>query len=173
MRAITGAFRTGLFLASKLTAMARRRYIDTPDMTKFAVRVALVCSIAACNIGEETDPRPETLAYITETIFAPSCATANCHSSMVAEGVPGGVGIAFDTVKAANAALQNRITCADYPCTSDEAKQTDLIVLINRRGNVSSLGGYYMPLDQPLSNLDQDLILRWIIDGAEGYTTDP
>src|SRR5882762_10165490 len=54
-------------------------------------RLVLVALLAgAC--GSATDDRPPTLDYITETILAPSCANAECHSAFKQA-----VGDQFDT----------------------------------------------------------------------------
>ena len=57
-------------------------------------------ALVACNV---TDDRPETLAYITQTILEPSCGTAECHSAMKAEK-----GYVFDSVEATQHSMNKR-----------------------------------------------------------------
>jgi hypothetical protein len=114
---------------------------------------------AACSTTED---RPETLAFITETILAPSCGTTECHSSMVMRQ-----GYAFDTVAAAQVSLAKNLiaTCDIPPCDQAPANSYLLTVITDK----DSFGDR-MPLDQALPNKDMVLIAKWITDGAEGYT---
>jgi hypothetical protein len=120
--------------------------------------VALVL-FAACSVTED---RPETLAFITETILAPKCGTTECHSSMVKTQ-----GYAFDSVAAAqNALAQNLIAACDVPPCDEAPSNSYLIKVITDKDSF----GNRMPLDQALPNKDMVLIAKWITDGAEGYT---
>ncbi len=126
-------------------------------MLKLALAVA---ALAACSV---TDDRPETLAYITETILAPSCGTAECHSAMKRQS-----GYAFDSVGAAQDSIKNGALvaiCATPPCDSAPGSSYLLTVITNQ-----DIYGNRMPLDQPLPNLDAVLIANWITAGAPGYT---
>jgi hypothetical protein len=67
------------------------------NRTSHVVIVAFGLASGAC---ASDDGRPETLAYITETIFAPSCALAECHLAMTRE-----FSYAFDNVALAQQAL--------------------------------------------------------------------
>ena len=60
----------------------------SPPCTRLVPYGVLLAS--AC--GSATDDRPATLDYITETILAPTCATAECHSDFKRQ-----VGDQFDT----------------------------------------------------------------------------
>ena len=102
--------------------------------------------MAACG---GVDDRPETLEYITVAVLAPNCAPAQCHSSFRAEG-----GYAFDTVAAARTSLQQIVV-------PEEPDSSLLMIVLTRRVD-------RMPLDQPLANADQELIRRWIEQGAPG-----
>lgn len=115
-------------------------------------------TLVACNV---TDDRPETLAYITETILKPSCATAECHSAMKAQN-----GYVFDSVAAANTSLQPPmvLTCDEPPCTKAPAGSY-LLTVISKADDE----GNRMPLDQPLANKDIALIAQWLLDGAPGF----
>ncbi len=123
----------------------------------------LLCLLAATAACDVTDDRPETLAYITETILAPSCGTAECHSSMIKEK-----GYAFDSVEAAQdsiASLPLIDVCATPPCPGADANSYLLTVITTQ-----DIEGDRMPLDEPLANKDIVLIANWITDGADGYT---
>src|SRR5438045_1803927 len=63
-------------------------------------RLALAGALLASACGSATDDRPPTLDFITETILAPSCATAQCHSAFARE-----VGDEFDTPAAARRSI--------------------------------------------------------------------
>jgi len=119
--------------------------------------IAAWIAVAGCNATED---RPETLAYITEAILAPSCGTATCHSAMKRE-----FGYAFDSVAGAqeSMALGLIAPCAEAPCPPGNSYLIQVISTIDSRGN-------RMPLDAPLANKDIDLIATWIEDGAFGYT---
>ncbi len=123
----------------------------------------LVTATVACNV---TDDRPETLAYITETVFVPSCGQAECHSSMVKQR-----GYAFDSVEAAQDSISNGglvDVCATPPCTGADADSYLLTVITTQ-----DIEGHRMPLGEPLANKDIVLIANWITDGADGYTPPP
>src|ERR1044071_3941212 len=57
-------------------------------------RLAPSAALLAGACGSATDDRPPTLDYITETILAPTCALAECHSAFKQQ-----VGDVFDTVE--------------------------------------------------------------------------
>jgi hypothetical protein len=139
-------------------------------LTRAAV---VVCALGACTT---TDDRPETLAYITETILAPNCGGAECHSASKRQS-----NYAFDTVEGTQAALTRSLapgggpalvrTCEMLPdpkitpCYEADAASYLLTVITN-----ADQFGNRMPLDQPLANLDTVLIAHWIRDGAPGFT---
>ena len=125
-----------------------------------------------------------TLAYITETILAPSCGTANCHSTWKHMN-----GNTFDTVSGTeytlsrllpppNDALPPLIGCLGSdnvtmidPCDLGfdgfDARRTYLYqVMVDR-----DTEGDRMPLDQPLPNKDIEFIAAWINNGAPGYVS--
>jgi hypothetical protein len=121
--------------------------------------IAAWIALTGCNV---TDDRPETLAYITEAILAPSCGTATCHSAMKRE-----YGYAFDSVAEAQKSIQSHaliLTCGDPPCAGAAANSPLLTFLWKNDSQ-----GNRMPIDAPLANADIDLIGRWIDDGAFGY----
>jgi hypothetical protein len=127
----------------------------------FMTRAALLVVIAACTTE---DPRPQTLAYITETILTPYCAAAPCHSTTKQQS-----DLVFDSVEAAQASIASYplvMTCATPPC-DDAPGQSYLLTVIT---TVDSQGNR-MPLDEPLPNLDAVLIANWIRAGAPGYSS--
>jgi hypothetical protein len=121
--------------------------------------IAALCT--ACGV---TDDRPQTLAYITETILVPSCGTAECHSSMRRS-----YGYTFDSVASAQASFDLNPSlippCAEPPC-ADAATNSYLLTILTTDGDVQ---GNRMPLRAPLANKDIYLIGTWIENGADGY----
>jgi hypothetical protein len=166
-----------------------RQLNEDDTYMKFALLVTY--TLAACVHPE--DPRDngdsaedETLAYITETIFVPYCASAECHSSLKQAGIPGGDPIVLDTVEHAQQTLQreNMLECTARgmlfdPCDTNadpsgsDAGTTELAELIGSGGyEIDSETHTYlqMPYDQPLASKDVAFIVQWIVDGAAGYT---
>jgi hypothetical protein len=116
-------------------------------------------AIAACNV---VDDRPETLAYVTETVLAPSCGLAECHSAMKRQS-----NYVFDSVAGAQASIAGGhlvATCALPPCENADASSYLLTVI-----STQDVEGDRMPRDQPLANKDIVYIASWITDGADGY----
>ncbi|HEX3482322.1 MAG TPA: hypothetical protein VHT91_45210 [Kofleriaceae bacterium] len=112
----------------------------------------------ACGVP---DDRPRNLEYITQTILAPTCAAAECHSAFKRE-----VGDEFDTVDAARRSIVNNelVDMLDPP--------SSVLYGAITRGEPSILspgsGNVRMPFDAPMPDADVELILRWIEDGAPG-----
>jgi hypothetical protein len=131
----------------------------------------LLCALAACST---TDDRPQTLEYVTETILVPYCASAECHSYAHQQSH-----YIFDTVEHAQKSLDGTsggtlgaliMPCmASPPPCSDAAGQSILAGLVGRDPNFKDSAGHWMPLDQPLPNLDVDFIGKWINAGAPGF----
>jgi hypothetical protein len=121
--------------------------------------VFALVAVAACG----TDERPPTLGYITETILAPSCGVAECHSSLKRQS-----DYVFDSVASAQDSIKNGnlIAVCDAPPCEDAPGASYLLTVITDGDSA----GNRMPIDQPLPNLDAVLIARWITDGAPGYT---
>lgn len=135
---------------------------------KFAYLLAAVVPMGALAACRTTEDRPETLAYITETILAPNCGTAECHSAKKDQSYD-----QFDSVAGAQESIANNalISCSDStgaeldPC--DEGGKTYLIQVLTK----ADVEGDRMPLDYPLANKDIYFIAQWITDGAEGYVS--
>jgi hypothetical protein len=120
--------------------------------------------LAAC--GVDTDRRPRTVEYITEAILAPNCGNAQCHSSFRRE-----LGYAFDTVATAKkdlVSLVGPITLDDRgePLGPSGDADTRLMNAMTRTID-------RMPYDQPLPDVDLELIRSWIERGALGAQCDP
>ena len=126
-------------------------------------RLALFAAVlAAC--GSATDDRPATLDYITETIFVPTCALAECHSAFKQQA-----GDVFDTPESARRTIV--LNGHAYPFDADNPARTYLIrsltvgvtsVIDQSRGLIR------MPFVQPMPDTDVKLIERWIADGVPG-----
>ena len=112
-------------------------------------RFVLVGGIALAACTQSDNDRPATLEYVTEAILQPSCAQADCHSSLRREK-----GYAFDTVAEAKQSL-SRIVIPTDPDASL------LYIVLNRQIK-------RMPYDSPLPDKDIALIRTWIVDGAPG-----
>ncbi len=130
--------------------------------------LALLAALGAC---ATTDDRPQTLAYVTETILAPNCASAECHSASKRQNH-----YVFDTVANAQASLAGTLdggtgtagqlitVCATPPCPPSDSALIAIITEKDAYGN-------RMPLDHPLSNKDIFLIGTWIENGAAGFVS--
>jgi hypothetical protein len=126
--------------------------------------ITLTCALAASACGSATDDRPPTLDFITETILAPSCASAECHSAFKRE-----VGDQFDTPAAARLSIVANglalVTDQDDPASSFLVRSLTV-------GNPSILdpgsGNVRMPYDEPMPDADIELIKRWIAEGVPG-----
>jgi hypothetical protein len=136
---------------------------------KYAL-IAAICLVACNEADHPATDRPLTLAYVTETILAPSCGTAECHSTFHAQS-----GDVYDTVEGAQATLSNPdfglvFTCAHLmppqssPCDPMDIDASYLITVISSQ----TVEGERMPLDQVMSRSDQELLALWIKGGAEG-----
>jgi len=131
-------------------------------------RFVLVGALLAGACGSATDDRPPTLDYITETILAPSCASAQCHSAFKRE-----VGDEFDTPEAARQSIVAN-GLVHYPDdTRDEASiSSSFLIRTLTVGTASILspgsGNVRMPYDAPMPDADIELIKSWIRAGAPG-----
>jgi hypothetical protein len=137
----------------------------------------IAIGLVACDLSDKTAAdRPEQFDYIVETILAPSCGTAECHSAMKAQS-----GDVFDNVQGAHDSLISHsdlvMTCSrlqppeDQPCGKDAANGSYLFTVLEQgQGVISDIGyGDVMPLDQTLNSADRIFIGQWIDDGAEGF----
>jgi hypothetical protein len=126
-------------------------------------RLALFAALlAAC--GSATDDRPATLEYITETILAPTCALAECHSAFKQQA-----GDVFDTPESVRRTIV--LNGLAYPYEASDPSQTSLIrsLTVGLQSVIDpSRGLVRMPFVQAMPDADVDLIARWIADGVPG-----
>ncbi|HEX8108098.1 MAG TPA: hypothetical protein VF516_10250 [Kofleriaceae bacterium] len=107
-----------------------------------------------------TDDRPRNLEYITQTILAPTCAAAECHSAFKRE-----VGDEFDTVDATRRTIVNNgLVNPGNPGSS--VLYTS--ITIGAPSILSPGSTVRMPFDAPMPDADVALIAAWIQDGAPG-----
>jgi len=127
-------------------------------------RLVLVAALLVGACGT-TDDRPRTLDYITQTILAPTCAAAPCHSAFKQAA-----GDQFDTTDAARLSIVRyaMVDPGDPPSSDLYRSITEGITsAIDHKTKVR------MPYDAPLPDVDVQLILAWIGDGAEGAQCAP
>lgn len=141
-------------------------------------RLLVACALltAAGCVGEDVpDYRPLELDYMTSAIFAPSCATANCHSSYRQP-----LGYVFDSPEATRKSLIDgaliRYDSAKYD--QENPANADLIIWITQIdpfGAKDASGNYIgrMPLDAPLPNRDVKLLVEWIQHSSPGAQCNP
>lgn len=107
-----------------------------------AVALSLAAGLAGC---VDTDNRPATLEYITETILKPSCGSVNCHSSL-----GNSADLAFDTVAAARSTFKN-------------FSSPEFVLSVMKR-----TGDEPMPPNDIVADKDLELIQAWIDAGTPG-----
>lgn len=121
-------------------------------------RLYLVAALAlvACGVSEDApgNRRPATIEYVTESVLAPACGNAQCHSSFRNEA-----NYAFDTVENARKSMSPD----DNPGVVIPGAPDDSLLIIVLTRTVKR-----MPYDQPLPEADQAYLRRWIMEGAEG-----
>lgn len=126
-------------------------------------RLVMIGALFAGACGSTTDDRPRTLAYITDTILAPTCASAECHSAFKRQ-----VGDQFDTVEATRRSIVgNGLVLPDD--VADPAGS--FLIQSLTVGTLSILDPQSgtkvrMPYDAPMPDGDIALIEAWIADGA-------
>jgi len=124
----------------------------------------LLIALCTSACGSATDDRPATLDYITETILAPTCANAECHSAFTQE-----VGDEFDTVSATRFSIV-RNALVLFPNQVTNPRDSYLIRVL--RGGLPSIlspgsGNVFMPYDAPMPEADILLIEKWISEGLD------
>ena len=113
-------------------------------MTRALMLSVLVLS--AC--GADFDDRPDTFSYIHAAIVLPNCATSGCHSSLA---------------KTKDIDLEDKAS-AYLVFKNEHFDHVDIVLLL--KGDVPP-DFYRMPPDQPLPNVDIELIQRWYDDGKQ------
>jgi hypothetical protein len=112
-----------------------------------ALSIALALA-AAAGCGS-ADNRPATWSFISTAIVQPGCATANCHSALAAR--------AFVDLSTREVGY-NTLTVRHFviPGSAD----SEMLTLMHAQGSLR------MPPDEPLPEVDIQLIERWIVAGA-------
>ena len=127
-------------------------------MQRLVLIGALLAGAAgACGV---TDDRPATLEYITDTILAPTCAAAQCHSAFKME-----VGDEFDTVDATRRTIVNNGLVEPG---SPGASYLYNALTVGVPSILSPGSTVRMPFDAPMPDADLALIAAWITKGAPG-----
>lgn len=125
-----------------------------------ALALALASAVGAC---DGADDRPASWAYLHPAVIAPSCATASCHSQLAALA-----GLDLSSRTGAYTVLTGRI-CGEPPRPVDppgnfvfagSPERSKLMYLL--RGEQVRV----MPPDQPLPEVEIELVERWILEGA-------
>lgn len=122
--------------------------------------VVTACVVTSCDTVED---RPATWSYVHTAIIAPSCATSSCHSK-----VSSAKGLDLSTRTSAYAFLVGR-TC-DAPVLPGEPGR-NFVRPYDPDGSqlVHMLRGddiIVMPPDQPLADVEVEIVERWILAGA-------
>ena len=118
-------------------------------------RNVLVAALFAAGCSATTDPRPATIAYISEAILVPYCGRPACHASGA-----NSKSYTFDTVASTKASLQRLV----QPGNADASELLQDMGESPRTGKKRGI----MPPDGALPAADIDLIRTWIDDGAVG-----
>lgn len=124
----------------------------------------IVLTVAAlCGGCDSADDRPASWSYLHTAVIAPACATAGCHSPAAAIA-----GLDLSSRAGAYNLLTGRICGADpspldppgnfvFPGAPERSKLVHLLRGDQVRG---------MPPDQPLPDVEIELVERWILEGA-------
>ncbi|HEY3803871.1 MAG TPA: hypothetical protein VGL61_14750 [Kofleriaceae bacterium] len=126
-------------------------------------------ALVAC--GTTDDDRPRDAQYITDTILAPMCGQAECHSTFVQSD-----GVVFDTYEGMresmiapgmndanpNGPVVGPLLAFDDSPYDPAAPQESLLIQILTQTTDPNTGIDRMPLDAPLANADIQLLEAWI-----------
>jgi hypothetical protein len=133
-------------------------------MSRFAWP-ALLLALVAC--GTTPDDRPRNAQYITDTILAPTCGLAECHSTFVETD-----NVVLDTYEGMRHAMVDNMATSPpltgAPLLSFDDDQYDPIspensTFIKILTQVDPIPGVdRMPLDSPMANADVELLKAWI-----------
>ena len=118
----------------------------------FSGRGLFLVAVAAAAIGcgGTTDERPPRWSFISPAITEPSCATVNCHSAIAQRG-----GVDLHNRDVGYDSLKTRAFV-----NPAEPDSSPVIFLMHAQGSIR------MPPDQPLPEVDIQLIRTWIANGA-------
>lgn len=135
--------------------------------TVIACMLALWCCAVAC---QSANDRPATWSYLHASTITPACTTAGCHSALTAIA-----GVNLSDKDGAYTILTGRICGAperpqDPPrnyVTPFSSKYSQLIYQLRGSDDAGRPYRNVMPPDAPLSEVEIDLIARWIDEGAQ------
>jgi len=116
---------------------------------------ALLYALAAC--GTTTDDRPQDAQYLTDTILAPMCGQAECHSTFRQTD-----GVVLDTYEGMRSSVVSLdlVSLDDEPYDPGTPDQSFLIRVLTKVDPAPGVDR--MPLDAPMANEDIELLKSWI-----------
>jgi hypothetical protein len=124
---------------------------------------ALVAALSAiCACGSSDDDRPRDAQYITDTILAPQCGGAECHSTFAQSN-----GIVLDTYEGMRTTMVygglhgNLLSFASDQYDPSAPQLSSLITWLTQI-DPFMYGVGRMPLDEAMPNADIDLLEAWI-----------
>ena len=109
----------------------------------------LLCAAISAGCGG-VDDRPAQWSFIAPAIIEPSCATASCHSAVAQRA-----GVVLDPRDVAFHTLRDRAFVIP-----NQPDQSEMVALLRAQGSPR------MPPDVPLPEVDIELIVKWISNGA-------
>ncbi len=114
--------------------------------------VVAALSLFAVGCGGTNDQRPDHWSYISAAITEPACATVNCHSAITQRA-----GIDLHDAAAGYKTLAGGLYV--IPFNADQSTLTNYWL--------TNAGALRMPPDNPLPDVDIQLIADWINAGAQ------
>jgi hypothetical protein len=128
---------------------------NPPMLPSRLAGLAAILLALAGGCGSATDDRPPKWSFISATIIEPSCATVNCHSAITHQG-----GVDLSARDIGYQTLVKNSGGLTYYVYPGLPQSSSLLTLLN------AVGSTRMPPDNPLSEADIQLIVKWISDGA-------
>ncbi|MFN0249688.1 MAG: hypothetical protein ACKV2T_22595 [Kofleriaceae bacterium] len=128
--------------------------------------VVLALSLAGCLASES---RTATWSYVHATVIRPACTTAGCHSTLTAAA-----GLDLSSSDGAYTFLTGRI-CGAEPLPQDaprsyvvpgSAASSQLVYQLRGADDRGRPYRDVMPPDMPLPDVEVELVVAWIEDGA-------